>query len=229
MADFNLLETTKEKKQAPEKKRTFFAFLKKKDKRVVGVNLITSEAQKEVSRAVIRKNIVQLVVSFLIALMVALLVYGVVLLYGSQVARKVAILQGQLDVVEADIIRLERENRKLLGFQNKLTAVKTLLDSHTSLLPFFQALEKNTLSNVTYDTLALTNEGIVTLTAGTTNYTTLARQLLAFEQSKNFITAVRFSNIAASLDQLGAIIGIRFNVTLQLDPQLLRPSLTNTE
>lgn len=229
MPDLNFLETTKGKKQAPEKKRSFFSFFKKKSKRVVGVNLITSEAQKEASHAIIRKNIIQLAVSFLIALILALLIYGGVLLYGSQEAGKVAILQGQLDVVEQDITRLERENRKLLGFQNKLTEGKALLDNHTSLLPFFQALEKNTLADVTYDTLVLANEGTVTLAAVTKNYTTLARQLLAFEQSKNFITTVRFSSIAASLDQLGAIIGIRFNIALQLDPQLLRSALTKKE
>ncbi|MEK7122532.1 MAG: hypothetical protein AAB855_01615 [Patescibacteria group bacterium] len=222
MADLNFLDIGKKKQDAPEKKRKVFSFARKK-KRAVGVNLITSEAQKEATHTVIRKNIIQLVVSFLVALILALLVYGGVLLYGQQEAGKVAVIRQQLVAVEQDIERLEKENRKLLGFQNKLTAIKTLLDSHASLIPFFDALEKNTLPDVSYDTLALRADGSVSLSAATTNYTTLGRQLLAFERSENFVTTARFSSIAASLDQLGAIIGIRFTVALNLDPKLLRP------
>lgn len=222
MADLNFLDIGKKKHDAPEKKRGVFTFAPKK-KRAVGVNLITSEAQKEATRTVIRKNIILLVVSFLMALILALLVYGGVMLYGSQESGKVAVVRQQLDAVEQDITQLEKENRALLGFQNKLTAVKTLLDGHASFLPFFEALEKNTLPDVTYDTLALRADGSVSLSAATTNYTMLARQLLAFEQSEHFVTNANFSSIAASLDQLGAIIGIRFSIALSLDPTLLRP------
>ena len=219
MADLNFLETGQKKPNTPEKKRGMFSFGKKK-KGTVGVNLITSEAQKEASSRVIRKNIIQLAVSFLIALILALLVYGGVLLYGSREAGRVAVVRSQLDAVEQDIARLEKENKKLLGFQNKLTAVKSLLDSHISPLPFFDELEKNTLPDVSYDTLVLTKKGTASLSAATTNYTTLGRQLLAFEQSERFITRVQFSSISSSLDQLGEIIGIRFSISLNLDPAL---------
>lgn len=220
MPDLNFLETAKPKKEAPVKKRGFFSFAKTK-KRTVGVNLITSEVQKEVARAVIRKNGIQLVVSLLIALILALLVYGGVIFVGSREAGRVATLRGELDRVEADIARLERENKRLLGFQSKLTLIKSLLDSHRTLLPFFNALQDRTLPEVSYDSLALTSDGSASLSAGTSNYTALGRQLLAFERASDLFAAVRFSGITASLDQLGDIIGVRFTVSLTLNKNLL--------
>lgn len=215
MPDLNFLETGK-KKEVPQKKRGIFSFGGEKKKRAVGVNLITSEAQKEATQAVIRKNLVQLGVSFLIALSISLIAYGGLLLYGSREAARVLVVKQNLNQVEADITKLERDNKKLLGFQNKLTAVKSLLDDQRTFLNFFDALEKNTLPEVSYDTLSISEDGSVALSAGTTNYTTMARQLLAFEQAKDFVKSVQFSGITASLDQLGAIIGLKFTVALQV-------------
>lgn len=228
MSDLNFLDSTKKKQEAPEKKRGLFSFAGKK-KRAVGVNLITTEAQKEVARAVIRKNLIQLGVSFLIALLLALLVYGALLLYGSQQKVRIVPLRQNLDQVEADIIKLEKENKKLLGFQTKLSAIKSLLDGHPTFLRFFDALEKNTLPEVSYDTLSISDDGSVSLSAGTANYTTLARQLLAFENAKDSFSSVRFSGIAASLDQLGAIIGVKFTVSLKPVPALFRPEQGTSE
>lgn len=229
MADLNFLDSTKKKQQeVPEKKRGLFSFTGKK-KRSLGVNLITTEAQKEVVRAVIRKNLIQLGVSFLIALLLALLVYGALLLYGSQQKARIVPLRQNLDQVEADIIKLEKENKKLLGFQTKLSAIKSLLDEHPTFLRFFDALEKNTLPEVSYDTLSISDDGTVSLSAGTASYTMLARQLLAFENAKDSFSSVRFSGIAASLDQLGAIIGVRFTVSLKPVPALFRPEQPKPE
>ncbi|MBI4253398.1 hypothetical protein HY623_04485 [Candidatus Uhrbacteria bacterium] len=220
MPDLNFLETGK-KKETPVKKRKLFSFGKEK-KRAVGVNLITSEAKSEVERAIIRKNGIQLFLSFLLALILSLLVYGVVLLYGTQESGRVAILRQDLNRIEADIALLEKDNKKLLGFQNKLTSIKALLDGQTTFLPFFQKLEENTLPEVSYDTLSFSRNGDVLLSAGAGNYTTLGRQLLAFEQSEKFLKSVQFSGISSSLDQLGSIIGVRFSVVLTLNPEILK-------
>lgn len=224
MPELNFLETGK-KKEAPAKKRKLFSFAKEK-KRAVGVNLITSEAQAEVARALIRKNGIQLFLSFLLALILSLLVYGGVLLYGAQESGRVVVLKQDLNRVEDDIALLEKDNKKLLGFQNKLTAIKALLDGQTTFLPFFEKLEEYTLPEVSYDSLSFSRNGDVLLSAGTRNYTTLGRQLLAFEGAEKFLSSVQFSGISSSLDQLGTIIGVRFNVIFNLDPELLTLDLS---
>lgn len=225
MADLNFLEHGKPgadgKKDAQEKKLKLFSLAEKK-KRGVGVNLITTEAQKEATTAVIRKNSIQLGVSFLLSLGLALIVYGGLFLYGLRETGRVALLRQNLNNVEQDITILEKENKKLLGFQNKLTAIKSLFDEQRTLAPFFDGLEKNTLPEVAYETLTLSDDGAATLSAGTENYTTLARQLLAFDRAKEFVAKAQFSGITSSLDQLGTIIGVRFTVSLQLAPDVMK-------
>lgn len=225
MADLNFLEHGKPdasgKKDAQEKKLKLFSLAEKK-KRGVGVNLITTEAQKEATTAVIRKNSIQLGVSFLLSLGLALIVYGGLFFYGLREAGRVALLRQNLNSVEQDITMFEKENKKLLGFQNKLTAIKSLFDEHRTIAPFFGGLEKNTLPEVTYETLTLSDDGSATLSAGTENYTTLARQLLAFDRANEFVAKAQFSGITSSLDQLGAIIGVRFTVSLQLMPDAMK-------
>lgn len=188
----------------------------------VGVNLMTSEVIREATEKIIRKNAIQLGVSFLIALFIALLFYGGLLVYGTQEQTKAAPLRGKLDSVNAEIVRMESQHAVLIGFQNKLTAVKSLFDNHTSIDQLFTSLENATLPEVSYDTFAYTDDGTIVLTASTTSYTGVGRQLLAFEQTKGFITSVEFSNIASSLNQFGEVIGVMFTVHVKLDPALLK-------
>ncbi|MBI4599703.1 hypothetical protein HY732_02155 [Candidatus Uhrbacteria bacterium] len=218
----DFLHSTQEGKNKPEeKKHGFFSMGKKK---AVGVNLMTSEVLREASRAIVRRNIGLLVGSFVMALAIALAAYGVLFVWGAQEQKKVAVIRQELDSVDIEIAKMEKENANLIAFQNKLSVIKSLLDEHTTVLPFFNALEKNTLPEVFYSTLALADDGTVALAASTTSYTNVGRQLLAFQESKGFITSVQFSGIASSLDQQGDVIGVDFNVTLQIDPALFAVS-----
>ncbi len=219
MPQFDFLKT-QGKDQVPQKSTDL-----KHKARTVGVNLMASEVVREATNKLIRKNLLQLFVSFLIALVIALIAYGALLFYGAQVQKKVATIRLSLDAADQEIRVLEKDNSALIGFQNKLSAIKSLLDERTSIAPFFPTLEKNTLKEVSYKTLSIEEKGAVALTAATTSYTNLGRQLLAFDESKDFITSVDISGISASLDQLGSIIGVNFNISLVLDPKLLKQSV----
>jgi len=188
----------------------------------VGVNLMTSEVIREATQKVVRKNVIQLGVSFLIALFIALLFYGGLLMYGAKEQGKAVPLRQKIDALNVEIQRMESQHATLIAFQNKLTAVKSLLDEHTTVDQLFGELEHATLPEVSYDTLSMMNDGSVTLNATTTSYTDVGRQLLAFEQSKGFITSVAFSNIASALNQYGEVIGVSFTVNLKLDSTLLK-------
>ncbi|MDP2629975.1 MAG: hypothetical protein Q8P56_01055 [Candidatus Uhrbacteria bacterium] len=214
-----LHNTSQNKKESEQKKPGFFGAEKKKS---TGVNLMTSEVLREATRAIIRRNVFLLVGSFFIALIIALLAYGALLAWGSQEQKKVAIVRQELDAVNRDIAQMEKEHSNLTQFQNKLSALKSLIDDHRTLLPFFDGLEKNTLPEVFYSTLVFSSDGSASLSATTTSYTNVGRQLLAFQESKGFTSSVQFSGIASSLNQDGEIIGVNFSVLLKLDPALFK-------
>lgn len=221
----NFLNTNSPGKNEPAQKKP--GFFGAKEKKAVGVNLMSSEVLDEASRAIVRRNIFLLIGSFVIALAIAALVYGALITWGAQEQKKVSVIRLELDSANNDIAKMEKENANLTAFQNKLSTIKTLVDDHKELQPFFDALEKNTLPEVFYSTLAFSGEGAASLSATTTSYTNVGRQLLAFQESKGFIKSVQFSGIASSLNQQGDVIGVSFTVQLQLDPTLFVPLAPN--
>ncbi len=216
----NFLNNASQGKKEPQPKKT--GFFGAEQKKSAGVNLMTSEVLREATRASILRNVFLLVGSFAIAIVIALLAYGALLAWGSQEQKKVAVVRQELDAVNREIAQMEKEHSNLTLFQNKLSALKTILDDHQTLLPFFDGLEKNTLPEVFYSTLVFSSDGTASLSATTTSYTNVGRQLLAFQESKGFITSVQFSGIASSLNQDGKIIGVNFTVLLRLDPALFK-------
>ena len=189
----NFLNNASQGKKEPQPKKT--GFFGAEQKKSAGVNLMTSEVLREATRASILR---------------------------SQEQKKVAVVRQELDAVNREIAQMEKEHSNLTLFQNKLSALKTILDDHQTLLPFFDGLEKNTLPEVFYSTLVFSSDGTASLSATTTSYTNVGRQLLAFQESKGFITSVQFSGIASSLNQDGKIIGVNFTVLLRLDPALFK-------
>ncbi len=214
----NFLNTATPGKNEPLKKKS--GFFGMKEKKAVGVNLMSSEVLNEASRAIVRRNIFLLIGTLVIALALAALSYGALMVWGSQEQKKVGVIRQELDSVNAAITKMEKENSNLTAFQNKLSMIKTLVDDHKELAPFFDALEKNTLPEVFYSTLAFSGDGVASLSATTTSYTNVGRQLLAFQESKGFIKSVQFTGIASSLNQQGDVIGVSFTIQLELDPAL---------
>jgi len=186
-----------------------------------GVNLIVEERSKEVSQDLLKKNVFQILGSALLALLIVGIVYGGIRAYGSQREKEIQTIRDVIQKTESQISNLERNAAVLSQFQTKLTSLKTLLDTHISMVKFFRKLEELTLSNVSYSNVSLSGEGTVMLSAVSTDYTSVGRQLLAYEKAPEIIKKAKITAVNGMLSQTGDIAGVSFNLSLILQKEWL--------
>lgn len=193
-----------------------------------GVNLIVEERSKEVSQDLLKKNIIQILGSAVIAFCIVGIVYGGIRYYGSAREKEIQTIRDVIQRTEAEISNLERNASALSQFQNKLTSLKSLLDNHVSLVKFFLKLEEITLANVAYSNVSLSHEGSVSLSAISTDYTSVGKQLLAYQKVPEMITKVKMTSVNGMLSQTGDVSGVSFNLALTISKDWLSKKETQT-
>ncbi|MDQ5957858.1 MAG: hypothetical protein QG665_190 [Patescibacteria group bacterium] len=111
---------------------------------------------------------------------------------------------------ELGIDSINRYNR----LDKKMKVAESLINSHTTLVPLFDLLERLTLHSVRYTKIDLDGEKVF-FEGVATGYTDLAAQLKVFE-GNNSIRGAVFSNLG--LDQAG---NVTFSLELMPVPSLL--------
>lgn len=182
----------------------------------VTVNLATKEIMKETAKRIEKKSVKTIIISVIAALAVAVLLYGGVLIYGQIQKRSFEMVAAPLENINKEIGALESKSKELIAFQSKLVAIKSLFDEHVYMSEIFAKLEKTTLPEVSYINISISPNMSVTLNGVTSNYTTLGRQLLAFNRAKEFVSAAEISSASAVLDSSGQISGVNFAINLTL-------------
>lgn len=104
----------------------------------------------------------------------------------------------------------------------RLKSLSALLDKHLSPSRVFDALEFYTARQVHYTSFTLSPDGRVVLAATADTFETAARQIVAFEKS-GLATAVQAAGYQATYDAVsGKIQSVSFQISLNLDPKVLR-------
>lgn len=187
----------------------------------VGLNLVTEETLDRMFQRIERKDITQLIVSFLMSVIVGSAVWGGIYLYGGKEREVIRAVRAERASIEADISAIEKNKSALLAYQTKLTAFNNLFKNHIYWTQFFEELEKNTLPNVTYDAISISTSYTTSLSAHTTDYASVGKQLIAFQNAKSFVTDVEITSANAALSPSGAITGVNFSVKLTIDPKVI--------
>lgn len=188
----------------------------------LGVNLMSPDVIREVSRQVERKNLFQVLVSFLVAVGIVGLAYGGIFLYDFSKASERAAVDARLTVVNEEITALETNTSVLTVFQDTLGSIRTLLEKHVYWTQFLAALEKATLQTVKYDSISVSS-GSNTLTLGalTDSYQIVGKQIRAFQNASSTFPTVSVNSANAILDQAGDISGLTFSVSLTYNEEIL--------
>lgn len=188
-------------------------------RRAVTVNLATKEIMKETAKRIGRKSVRSIIISAVASLAASALLYGGVLIYGQMQKRTFEAVTSPLDEINKEIGALESKSKDLIAFQSKLVAVKSLFDEHVYLSDIFRKLEETTLPEVSYTNVSVAPNMAVSVNGVANSYTTLGRQLLAFNRAKEFIARAEISSASAVLGSNGQISGVNFdmNLTLQKD------------
>lgn len=107
----------------------------------------------------------------------------------------------------------------------RLQALTGLLDRHLSPSRLFDALEANTVPDVSYSAFTLSPDGRLILGTTAGSFESAARQIVAFESS-GMAESVQAMGYQATYDaDTGAIEAVNFQVALQLNPAVLRATL----
>jgi Tfp pilus assembly protein PilN len=130
-----------------------------------------------------------------------------------QVEKIVEALNFTIDSYET----LEKEDIEL---RSKISSASQLLDQHLSWYQFLQKLEQATIPETTYISMSASTQGSISISAFTNNYTSVARQIVVYQQApwiKN-IGITSASNISGSSNSES---GVSFDILLEINKDTL--------
>ena len=197
------------------------------DESVLELNLIPEELSKypelEFPKKVFRSGL-----SIFLAILFVVGAYLGITWYQLNINSKIEGLEKTIADIKEDIAQQEAIRNSAEDLQKRLTAIEGLLGKHVYWTQFFEQLEKNTLPQVYYLSFAMTGtEGLI-LSAITDSYSSVAEQIVTFEQADDFIKDVKVSGASAEFNQEeGTLIGVDFNVELDFQPGVFLKNNSN--
>ncbi|HLC90060.1 MAG TPA: hypothetical protein VJG65_03805 [Patescibacteria group bacterium] len=139
--------------------------------------------------------------------------------YQLMITRQIKKMEGQIIQLDDQIKTRENEKKQALDFSSRLDLVKQLLDSHIYWTNFFELLEKYTSTEVYYTNFAMAGRDKLIITAVGRDYKSVAKQLVVFQEAKDFIKNVRIDAANAQIDPAsGFYQGVNFNINLEFLP-----------
>lgn len=139
--------------------------------------------------------------------------------------------QRNLNDVKAQLAGLQAKNKERQAswdayrdLEPRLKALSRLLDGHLSPSKVFDALELNTVPEVSYSSFTLSPDGHVILSTTAPSFDAAARQIVAFQKS-GLVTKVQAMGYQATYgSDTGKLESVGFQVSLTLDPAVLQAS-----
>lgn len=163
----------------------------------MAVSLLAKRKEKKkfkISRELIREQ--RPVIFALGIFLTALIVYGGTSFYTKKLSGKIELMRSEAERIESER-DIESEN-KVLAFDKKLTATRSLLDSHVKSSNLFAFIENITHPSVYFINFTFrANDGTVVLNGSTENYITFGEQYIALQENEN-ISDLRLSKVGLS-------------------------------
>ncbi|MFH1226182.1 MAG: hypothetical protein V1684_02785 [bacterium] len=147
------------------------------------------------------------------------LLYSIIVFYQLQIINEIKAIEAQSEALKIQIAGYESAKAKAVVYQRQLRSLESLLAGHFYWTRFFGLLADNTTPDVYYTSFAADSaRGSVSLSAAAKSYEALAKQLVAFEQAKDFIAFTDISGATAKVNENGLVENVIFNLNLQLAP-----------
>lgn len=147
-------------------------------------------------------------------LLLAIITYlGIAFGYDPHIQSEITNTQTQITALNQSISPSDQKN--LINFYSQISNLQTLLKNHVLTSQFFSWLEKNTESNVYYQSFALNSGYKVTATGYATNEADVNQQISIFENSPE-VQSVSVSNVSVAPNTGGW----NFSLLLTLSPSL---------
>ncbi len=177
----------------------------------LGVNLVPEEMMSSLGT---RNRVAMLGLVALIAILIIATGYVGMSIYESRVNNEAQSNRGQIEQIDAQLRRLNETKQKAVAFHTGTQTVLSLLDKHIYWTKFLSGLEKYTVDTVFYRSVSADQAGTVTLTASTSDFRSVSRQLLALEQAKDFIKTVSITSASARTEEGATFVDFSASITL---------------
>lgn len=143
--------------------------------------------------------------------------YVAMLFYQSSIVTKTNEVRTESGSINLQIGQYQKERAAALAFKEKIDAISDRLDKHIYWSKFFSLLEKHTVPDVHYNNaFAGDINGQMTLEAVGKDYSSVARQLVAFQQADDFVESVVINSASRNEDAEQGTTSVKFSIQLQL-------------
>jgi len=148
----------------------------------------------------------------LVGVALVFLIYLGLRIYRQVLEQEFIAIDQKLIVMEKDFQDLKSKEAEAEAWNKRITAVQAVLDRHIRWSIFLANLERTTLPDVYYRSLAVSTNGEVSLEASATDFITAARQYKVFQQHQDIFPEVEI------VSWTRGDTGVDFNVSLKLAP-----------
>lgn len=144
-------------------------------------------------------------------------------MYRDRIGNESKTLETSIFSIKKTIEEYDFQRKQMEGLKARLIALEDLLTNHVYWTQVFSMLEKYTIDDVYFKSFAATQEGSIILSAVGKDYEAVAKQLVAFQQAKDFISDAKINAAVAAINQKNDIITLvktHFDVVLNLMPEV---------
>ena len=183
------------------------------------VSLITSGAGAGMSEIALRRRLRTFMLIGLLGIVLDGLIFGGLVYYRSVVEKRNSQAEQSVRDVDAQIASREASLAPVRDFQGLVRAAAIVLDNHEHWTQVLKLLEERALPNVQFGSLAGADTGTLSFEVRATDYTTLAKQIIAFRQDPR-VLKVTVGTASADFAENNLLKGTRTSMTLTVDPAI---------
>lgn len=183
------------------------------------VSLITSGAGAGMSELALRRRLRTFLLVGIFGVVLDGLLFGGLVYWRSVVEKRNTQAEQSVRDVDALIAEREAQLAPVRDFQGLAKAAAVVLRNHEHWTRVLELLEERALPNVQFGSLSGADTGTLSFEVRASDYTTLARQVIAFRQDPR-VRKVVVGTASADFGETGLLRGARASMTLTVDPSI---------
>lgn len=164
----------------------------------------------------IREKLFIMFFSFGLSVIILFSMYVLMAWYQGSIINKIDDIKKKIDETQSKIGAYEERKDEIVKFQAKLKAIDYLLENHIYCTNFLEVLEKYTLPNVYYKNLNSDIQGNVSISALTDSFTSVAKQLIVFQQAEDFVESVEINSAIFNVSPDSNNLSVDFDINLKV-------------
>ncbi|MFA5853917.1 MAG: hypothetical protein WC866_02405 [Patescibacteria group bacterium] len=185
------------------------------------VSLITSNGGAGLSDLAVRRRQRTFAVIGLLGVLTDGLIFGGLHLRKLSIEKKNADATKAVQNIDTSIAAREKELVPVRDFQELSRAAARVLDAHAHWTEVLKLVEERALPNVQFGSMSGAETGTLGFEVIARDYTTLAKQIVAFRQDPR-VKKVTVGTASAELGENLLLTGVRASMSLEIDPAIFR-------